>query len=89
MTDRKIVRNCVATFLSRSQTTVYYTLAFSYWHVWDMPAAEWDAIPSLPEPPVPVPVNGGPCTICGTFTTRPDFGSCGPWNCGKDECIPF
>ncbi len=44
MPNKKIVRNCVATFLSRSQTTVYYKLAFSDFHVWDMPAAEWDAL---------------------------------------------
>ncbi len=33
--------------------------------------------------------KGGPCTICSEYTAHPDYGSCGPWNCGKDSCIPF
>ena len=41
----KIVRCCAAYFLSRSNATVYFKLHFSDHHVWDMPVAEWDAIP--------------------------------------------
>lgn len=46
MNTEKILRNCKATFLSQSQTTVYFKLAFSDLHVWDMPVAAWELLPT-------------------------------------------
>ena len=43
--ERRLIRNCVATYLSRSQTTVYFRLAMSDRHVWDVPVAEWESYP--------------------------------------------
>ncbi|WQZ00941.1 hypothetical protein [Stenotrophomonas phage StenR_269] len=37
-----IVRNCKATEISRSASTVYFKLHFSDMHVWSMPVKEWD-----------------------------------------------
>lgn len=48
-TLRKVVRNCLAVYVSQAglpnHEHVYFQLAFSDKHVWDMPLVEWEALP--------------------------------------------
>lgn len=44
--SRKVVRNCMAYELTRVAGRVLYQLHCSTQHVWEMPAEEWDSLPS-------------------------------------------